>query len=225
MSIYEKRMGQRAGQFGIVLGLHALFAVGLISLGAGGVIEKVLTPPVQIYPPEPVAPEHKQTPLETRFDPIEPKFPRPVIETTVIPSTTKTITATQGDLVTQLGSGDTIAVSIDTGTAVEPSSVTAEPVMHTASLDKRYADQFQPPYPASAQRAEVQGTVAVRVQIGTDGKVLTAAVESSSGSSVLDDAAIRHALKKWRFTPATRDGVAIVSTKLINVVFQLKTTG
>ena len=31
----------------------------------------------------------------------------------------------------------------------------------------------------------------------------------------------RHALRKWRFRPATRDGVAVASTKVLTVRFTL----
>jgi periplasmic protein TonB len=84
---------------------------------------------------------------------------------------------------------------------------------------------FQPAYPPSARRADIEGTVFVRVRIGVDGKVITATIEKSSTHDILDSAAIQHALRKWRFKPATQDGKPIEGVRVISVVFQLKHEG
>jgi protein TonB len=57
-------------------------------------------------------------------------------------------------------------------------------------------------YPASAQRAEEQGTVRVRLDVGANGRVTSCTVSSSSGSSALDAATCRILRSRARFTPA-----------------------
>jgi protein TonB len=51
--------------------------------------------------------------------------------------------------------------------------------------------------------------------------VLAAEIKASSGHPRLDEAAVVHAKRAWRFTPATRDGVAIESWREVPVRFEL----
>jgi len=53
-----------------------------------------------------------------------------------------------------------------------------------------------------------EGTVGVRALVRENGTVGPVDVVASSGSAALDRAAAE-ALKRWRFAPATRDGVPI----------------
>lgn len=82
------------------------------------------------------------------------------------------------------------------------------------------AGDLQPPYPASEQRMEREGTVVIRVTIGTNGRVIdTQQVRATS--SAFYDATERHARARWRFRPATLDGRAVESRKAITVRFRL----
>jgi TonB family protein len=53
-----------------------------------------------------------------------------------------------------------------------------------------------------------EGTVGVRALVLADGTVEKIDVADSSGSTVLDHAATE-TVRRWRFLPATRDGVPI----------------
>jgi len=57
-------------------------------------------------------------------------------------------------------------------------------------------------YPQSAIRNEEQGTTAVRMTIGTDGRVTDCSITQSSGSSALDQATCNILRRRARFTPA-----------------------
>ncbi|MFN2474325.1 MAG: energy transducer TonB [Sphingomicrobium sp.] len=57
-------------------------------------------------------------------------------------------------------------------------------------------------YPASALQSEQQGTTAVTLTIGTNGRVSGCDVTSSSGSSALDGATCSILRSRARFTPA-----------------------
>jgi periplasmic protein TonB len=57
-------------------------------------------------------------------------------------------------------------------------------------------------YPQSAIRNEEQGTTAVSLTIGTDGRVSGCNVSSSSGSGALDSATCSVIKRRARFTPA-----------------------
>lgn len=79
---------------------------------------------------------------------------------------------------------------------------------------------LQPPYPASEQRAEREGTVVIRVTIGTDGRVV-AARKLRATSDAFYEATERHARARWRFRPATVDGRPVESERTMTVQFEL----
>jgi protein TonB len=80
----------------------------------------------------------------------------------------------------------------------------------------------QPPYPELAIRLGQEGTVQLKLSIGTDGAVTNATVESSSGSPNLDQAAIDWIKAHWRFHPAVEHGAPVAWTSEAAVVFNLK---
>jgi periplasmic protein TonB len=94
------------------------------------------------------------------------------------------------------------------------------PVLTGAGFDSRFARDVQPPYPPALERLEIEGNVTVRVQIGTDGRVtvveLVRADDPAFFTSTRD-----WALKRWRFKPATRDGVAVTSWLTKTVQFRI----
>ena len=57
-------------------------------------------------------------------------------------------------------------------------------------------------YPTQALRAEVEGTVAFRLEIGSDGRVANCMVTSSSGSAELDTTTCRLVTQRAQFDPA-----------------------
>lgn len=59
----------------------------------------------------------------------------------------------------------------------------------------------KPEYPAEERRAGIEGTVSLKIVILENGKPGDIEVVRSSGSELLDNAAVE-ALRKWRFSPA-----------------------
>ena len=84
-----------------------------------------------------------------------------------------------------------------------------------------YESASPPAYPIAALRAGAQGTVLLKVLVDAGGKPVQVAIQRSSGSRILDDAARRHVLAAWRFHPALRDGRAIEAWALVPVRFNL----
>lgn len=78
-----------------------------------------------------------------------------------------------------------------------------------------------PPYPPSARRNEIEGTVVVGLTISVNGTVESVWINSSSGSDILDQAALK-AVAKWRFVPAKRGNQAIETTTSVPVQFNLR---
>ncbi|MCG3150579.1 MAG: hypothetical protein PCFJNLEI_04066 [Verrucomicrobiae bacterium] len=61
--------------------------------------------------------------------------------------------------------------------------------------------QPAPDYPRVALRAGQEGTVQVRMLVGTDGRVMTAEAQESSAWPLLDEAAVHCVRQRWRFRP------------------------
>lgn len=123
-----------------------------------------------------------------------------------------------------------IKLSDDPVTTFDPNPGTAErvieplakpaPVMTGAEIDPRYMRDFQPSYPSSKIRMEQEGRVTVRILVGANGRVLQLQPVGNPDADFLA-ATRRQALSKWRFKPATRDGVPIEAWREISVRFEL----
>lgn len=59
----------------------------------------------------------------------------------------------------------------------------------------------RPEYPAASIRLGEVGTTGLNLYIGEDGRVSEAQISSSSGSTRLDEAAQKHAVRSWKFVP------------------------
>lgn len=75
-------------------------------------------------------------------------------------------------------------------------------------------------YPAAAARDGIEGTVLLRIRIGTRGEVVKVELVKSSGSEILDNAAIA-GVRTWHGRPAQIAGRAIEASALLPVVFRL----
>ena len=78
----------------------------------------------------------------------------------------------------------------------------------------------KPRYPRSARLRGHQGRVVLRVEVTLEGAAASVRVASSSGFSELDAAALR-AVRRWRFAPARRAGVAVAGAVEVPIVFRL----
>ena len=79
----------------------------------------------------------------------------------------------------------------------------------------------KPVYPKESLKAKHEGTVALSLLIGTDGKAKDSAVKKSSGDPLLDEAA-RTAIAKCSFKPATVDGKPVEDWAQMKYVWTLK---
>lgn len=98
--------------------------------------------------------------------------------------------------------------------------IIADPIFVGAVRDPKYASLFQPQYPGTLLRQEIEGKVRLRFLIGTDGRVKSVNILSASHPKFAD-AAEKQALTKWRFIPATRDGAALEEWQTITVSFTI----
>ena len=114
---------------------------------------------------------------------------------------------------------DVPAPNIEVNAAPSGPTVTAS--VQADALARFRSSNSLPFYPEIAKRNCEQGTVALNLRIGTNGRVVDASVANSSGYPALDDAALK-AARGWQFTAARQNGSAVEATITQNVKFDLR---
>ncbi|MEK6750299.1 MAG: energy transducer TonB [Pseudomonadota bacterium] len=105
--------------------------------------------------------------------------------------------------------------------AAVPPIAQAEPEIATAAqFDSRYTAAPDSAYPARAKRLRQQGVVIVRTTIDASGHIEFAHVLTSSGYTILDEAALAY-VRTIPFIPARQGAHAITSQADIPVRFSL----
>ncbi|MBO9575978.1 MAG: TonB family protein [Sphingobium sp.] len=116
------------------------------------------------------------------------------------------------------GSREVMPLPVDPVRPIPPVHV---PVFQTAIRDPRFADAFHPAYPPALQREGLEGSVTVRVTIDEKGRVTACELVKATNKAFFEETR-EQALKRWRFRPATSDGVPVVSQQTLTVTFQLE---
>ena len=115
--------------------------------------------------------------------------------------------------------------------SAEPETKAAAPVTNTKPADTQtyqspsfnaaYLNNPAPAYPALSRRLGEEGRVLLRVQVMEDGTAGSVELQTGSGSSRLDQAALE-AVKKWRFVPAKRGEQAVSASVVVPVRFSIE---
>lgn len=216
---YAGRKSLDPGALALALGGTALFLFGL-SLTAPNFVnvpDKVLKLiDVKADPPPPPHDPPKPRPrtIDPQTNPLPRQDPVTVTHPPVEPAP-GSFTGTAIDTPPDSGS------VVGTGAGTIPTPPVHVPVELGAQLDSRYADSFQPDYPFGERQAEHEGRVVVRVLIGVDGRVKAVEQVSAASRSFFEETRKR-ALAKWRFKPATRDGIPVEAWKEVGVSFHLE---
>jgi TonB family protein len=85
----------------------------------------------------------------------------------------------------------------------------------------RLVSETKPRYTPQAMRARIEGVVTLDCIVGVDGSVTAVRVSRSlDGEYGLDQSAME-AVKQWRFTPGTKDGVAVPVMVRIEMTFSI----
>ncbi len=81
--------------------------------------------------------------------------------------------------------------------------------------------RHEPAYPERARRAGVEGTVGVRIALAPDGSVRQVELTQSSGSRLLDEAALA-AARASTFSPASRNREPVEAEAVASYRFELR---
>jgi len=176
------------------LALIYALATGLASHMAAKIVQDVQVAVVQEKPPEQKLPP---PPPPEMVKPPPPFVPPPEI-----------------NLATEAPSNNAITqISNTKAPPAPPSPTKLQAIGRTHTI---------PPYPAISVRMNQQGTVLLKVTIGTDGNVIDATVQTSSGFDSLDNAAIAWVKSHWKWEPPTQNGQPMSVSTLVAVKFDLK---
>ena len=93
------------------------------------------------------------------------------------------------------------------------SLVSAKTAASVGANDKNalYIQGPMPVYPRPAKKRGIEGDVVLKIHIDDKGIPYLIEIADSSGHSILDQAAI-NGVKKWRFDPASKEGIKIASS-------------
>lgn len=181
----------------IVIAFHVLLIWGLAN-GLGVHIGQIFTPE-----------NLKLTPQQQTSPPPEKIHPEDVIIPTTKPLTFKPLDNRE------LTFEEQVIVRKDSG---ESGGVIERP----AITKPRLIRATKPDYPISAARLGEEGTTGLSLYVTTDGRVAEAKVFVSSGSTALDNAAIKHALRQWAFTPCMEGDKAVACWHQTKLVWRLE---
>lgn len=210
-------LSRRAWVVAAVVSLHV---VGLWGLQTGllrraaelvipvQVLVELIEPAQPLVEPSPPA----QAPKPVHRQPSSPPKPvaRPAPQPLAVPATPATPEPSLA-APSDVGASAPVTASSE-APALETKAAAPAPEPAAAKLDlpsssADYLNNPPPPYPAQSKRLGEQGRVLVRVRIEIDGSASAAEVAASSGFQRLDLAALQ-TVKRWRYVPGKRAGVA-----------------
>jgi protein TonB len=200
--------GRNTGRMAIlavIVGIHVLLVVA-INTSLSTVILDRLPPLIKAEIIEEIVKDEEPPPPPPTVETPPPYVPPPDIVID-LPTTTKGPT--------------TALVASDKPRPVAPPPV-AQVVKKAPEIDPKFKRRFQPDYPPTSRRLGEEGSVVLQVLVGTDGKVQDGKVQTSSGFPRLDEAALKHALRAWRFTPGTEDGKPVTAWHSVKVTFRIE---
>lgn len=181
-----------------------LLSQNLVSSISMGEPDNVIMASVVMDTPAPPAPQPQ--PPKPQAQPKPKLLPQPKITPQLhhTPVVSSTAPSEAAPVVPAPPSSPATAAAAASGTQ-RPS--TSAPTVTLPSTNADYLNNPAPPYPRLSRRMGEQGTVVVRVFINTEGHAEKAEIRTSSGYARLDDTALE-TVKRWRYVPGTRAGVA-----------------
>lgn len=115
------------------------------------------------------------------------------------------------------GNGQGVGSGIGKGTGTGKGQA-----MEIAVKPPKIIKHKKPSYPSLAKKNGIEGITRIKILINNLGKVEDVIVAKSSGSNLLDEAAVK-AVKKWEFIPAkNKDGHKIRCYASMPIVFKIK---
>jgi protein TonB len=192
----------------IVMALHAVGLYALWHYQIRLAPQEALTVFVNFINPPPLVKQEEPPKPKPRPKPVEPEPPPPMPQQIVV----------EAPVVLP---EEPVAPPPPPEPVIETPLEPLQPVQLTTELSVACPERTPPVYPAASRRMGEEGRVVLWVELDEQGRVNATRVDKSSGSSRLDDAALA-AVKTWRCTPATRDGMPVRAVALQPFLFILE---
>ena len=214
---YLEQKRRSPASLAAVIGLHGAALAAVMIYGTYTFVKENpqrliainITDP-QIPPPEPPPPPR----------PADQRTPRQTDQLTVAPTSNPPVGPLAGPVTPERPYQPPTTPEGPRIVIADATPVVPPPVRRAATVDPNYRDALQPPYPRDMETAGRNGSVQVRITIGTDGRV--SAIEQISASNAsFWRVTERQARSRWRFRPATVDGRPVVSTMMMTVTFRI----
>lgn len=178
------------------------------------IVSELITPPPpqpaplpEVQPPRPVVQPRPQPAPRKVAAPSSPAPQRVAPQPAAAPDLPPAPSAPTGVVAPQPAPTPIEAPVVAAPAPVAPPAPPAPPArVELPSSSAEHLQNPQPAYPPMSRRLGEQGTVMLRVLIGTDGSVQEAELKQSSGFERLDRAALE-TVRKWRFVPGKRGGL------------------
>lgn len=206
---HDTRM--RPGTLALIVGAH----VAVISLALAAKFQAELRPvdpPIEVY----------KIPVDPTKPPPEPTKPSKPIETVSQVDTTRLVIPQPGPTVDQQLTDPPPSGPV-VGTIVEPyvpPTLDPPPVRRTKAVFKTAASDIRPPYPESKRTTDQEAKLRLKLAIDARGRVVGVEPVGRVDPTFFE-AARRHILKYWRYTPATENGQAVATSMTVSLDFQL----
>ena len=181
----------------------------------------------------PVEEANGESPMQLRFTAPSPEVPAPAVLATALPEfialQTEELSMEEPETEPTEGELDTPAEALLAAKSAEdtPPTPTREGKKSADSSDAgtytppAYLVCPQPPFPAHLRQRRVHGTVSLIIEVSAEGEPTGVTISTSSGNASLDAHAQRWVLKNWRFTPASKSGIALAARVSTAITFAL----
>lgn len=191
---YQNNTQQKSIGILVVIAFHLLVAAALLS----GLAPHITMEIPKILTTKVV----EEKPVETP----PPAIPEPVINQS-------SIEIVQPQPVVFDPAAKTISnIKVDNSPVVAASSITKPKILQAS----------KPAYPSASLRLGEEGATGLRLYINEKGKVIEVQLASSSGSDRLDNAAIAHAKRNWKFSPCMEGNRAVACWHQTKLVWKLE---
>ena len=211
----QQMSGNKVVAIIIVALIHVAIGYALITGLAYSAIKKAVERVTTVDVEEPEPEEEPPPPPPDEIVPPPPVAPPPPLNVSVAPPQIQTVD-------TPPPPAPVIPVARPAPPPAPPPPAPSKARGATPDGLGRWSARIQEQYPPRAVRDEVEGRVGVRVTVGPNGRVSDCSVSSSSGSSILDDAACAGMRSYARFNPALDDaGNPTSGSYSTTIVYQL----
>ena len=216
----------RAIQWEVVAGWTVGFSVHLAALMLL-MVPLSLPPTTSTYEPPKMIVDFWD-PTEVKLPPLPPEIKKEEVKkiTTVKPTEkqipvakpdkTVAVNTVSQDNLSDLGQLATLSTEENTGVSTTD-DVSSGGEVPSELISLVAIRSSSPTYPQKSVRARQEGTVLLRISIDASGVPQSVSVEKSSGHRELDQAALSHVKKTWRFSPTGKTEIG-----LLPISFELK---